>query len=177
MNRCALSLPEAEQLRGADFSYDEVGCTRGGLAPNRYRSLRRSREIGIGSECFDVATAVLLSWGMHRRARLRVRASSEQVVEGAVAMLSVGPGVLSVRAPVRVVYVVDEPRRKGFAYGTLPGHPESGEEAFVVERHDDGRVTITITAFSRPASRLARLAGPVGHGLQRWVTHRYLRSL
>ena len=29
------------------------------------------------------------------------------------------------RAPCRVVYVIDEPDVRGFAYGTLPGHPES----------------------------------------------------
>ena len=35
------------------------------------------------------------------------------------------------QAPCRVVYVIDEPDIRGFAYGTLPGHPESGEERFV----------------------------------------------
>ncbi len=78
---------------------------------------------------------------------------------------------------MRVVYVVDETHRKGFAYGTLPGHPESGEEAFVVELDGDGTVTFTITAFSRPSSRLARVAGPVNRAVQRWITGRYLRSL
>ncbi|MCW2761725.1 MAG: hypothetical protein JWR85_1926 [Marmoricola sp.] len=80
-------------------------------------------------------------------------------------------------APVRVVYRVDEERRKGFAYGTLPGHPESGEEAFVVELREDEQVTLTISAFSRPASRLARLGGPLTRIIQRWVTDRYLRAL
>jgi hypothetical protein len=55
------------------------------------------------------------------------------------------------RAPCRVVYVIDEPRRRGFAYGTLPGHPESGEEAFVLEQRDDGTIASNIIAFSRPA--------------------------
>jgi uncharacterized protein (UPF0548 family) len=58
-----------------------------------------------------------------------------------------------------VTYVLDEPRHKGFAYGTLPGHPERGEEAFALELHDDGAVTFTITAFSRPASLLAKAGG------------------
>ena len=67
--------------------------------------------------------------------------------------------------------------RRGFAYGTLPGHPESGEEAFVIERHDDDTVSFTITAFSRHATRLARVAGPLGRAAQRRITARYLRSL
>jgi uncharacterized protein (UPF0548 family) len=41
------------------------------------------------------------------------------------------------RAPCRVIYTITEPRRKGFAYGTLPGHPESGEEAFTISQCDD----------------------------------------
>ena len=61
-------------------------------------------------------------------------------------------------------YVTNQPDRQGFAYGTLPGHPECGEEAFIVEQHDDGAVTFAITAFSRPATLqakpLACRAGP-----------------
>jgi uncharacterized protein (UPF0548 family) len=71
----------------------------------------------------------VLGWDMHRRAGLSVRSSHERVVEGAVAVVRVGWGRLGVDAPVRVVYVIDEADRQGFAYGTLPGHPESGEEA------------------------------------------------
>ena len=75
-----------------------------------------------------------------------------------------------------MVYKVTEARRRGFAYGTLPGHPESGEEAFVVERTPDDAITFTITAFSRPATVTARIAGPLGQLIQRHVTYRYLRS-
>jgi uncharacterized protein (UPF0548 family) len=53
------------------------------------------------------------------------------------------------------VYVVSETGRSGLAYGTLPRHPESGEEAFLLEQQDDGTVTFTVTAFSRPATALA----------------------
>ena len=86
-------------------------------------------------------------------------------------------GRLGLRAPVRVVYVVDEPARRGFAYGTLPGHPESGEEAFVVEISEGGSIVLTITAFSRPATRLARAAGVLGRRVQSRITDRYLSAL
>jgi len=86
-------------------------------------------------------------------------------------------GSLRLRAPCRVVYVVDEPRRRGFAYGTLAGHQESGEEAFMIEHHDDDSVSFKVTAFSRPATRLAKIAGPLGAVVQRRITARYLRSL
>jgi uncharacterized protein (UPF0548 family) len=168
---------EAEQLRNADFTYSEVGCTCGGTLPSGYGSLRRTLDIGAGAERFEQAVRVLLGWDMHRRAGVRVRASSQDVRQGAVAVLRLGIGRLAVDAPVRVAYVVDEPSRKGFAYGTLPGHPESGEEAFIVELHDDGAVTFTITAFSRPATLLARVGGPISRAIQSWVTNRYLRAL
>jgi uncharacterized protein (UPF0548 family) len=168
---------EAEELRNADFTYSEVGTTRGDTLPSGYGNLRRSFEIGISTERFEQAAQILLSWDMHRRAGVRVRASSDYVVQGAVAVLRLGVGRLGVDAPVRVAYLVEEPTRKGFAYGTLPGHPESGEEAFVVELHEGGAVTITITAFSRPSTLLARVGGPISRAIQSWVTNRYLRAV
>lgn len=104
---------------------------------------------------------------------------------GRRARLGVGAGPLRLPAPVVVIGVVDEPpsadartpARKGFAYGTAKGHPESGEEAFLVERDADDVVWLHIIAFSRPATRLARLSGPMGRAVQAFITRRYLRSL
>lgn len=79
--------------------------------------------------------------------------------------------------PARVVYVIDEPARRGFAYGTLPGHPERGEEAFVVERQPDGSVWLVIRAFSRPSNALMWIAYPVARLLQAFYTARYERAL
>lgn len=92
-------------------------------------------------------------------------------------LLSLGGGPIRIGAPRRVVYTVTEPRRQGFAYGTLPGHPESGEEAFTVEQKPDVTITFTITAFSRPGTATARIAGPLGRLIQRRVTSRYLRAM
>src|SRR5688572_8789516 len=150
-----LASSELRTLRAARLTYSEVGRTEGTL-PNGYHHLTRVALVGTGRARFDEAARRVLSWDMHRRAGLSVRTSHESVVEGCVAVLRLGWGVLGVDAPVRVIRVIDEPRRRGFAYGTLPGHPESGEESFVVELQDDGEVTFTITAFSRPSSVLAR---------------------
>jgi uncharacterized protein (UPF0548 family) len=94
-----------------------------------------------------------------------------------VVLLSAGAGPIRLRAPCRVIYLTDEPGRSGFAYGTLPSHPESGEEAFLICQQDDGTVTFTITAFARPATALARIAGPLGRAIQDHLTARYLRAL
>ena len=61
----------------------------------------------------------------------------------------------------RIVYVTDEPHRFGFAYGTLPAHPEQGEEAFHIETDSHGMVRFVVTAFSRPRHSLARIGSPV----------------
>ena len=96
---------------------------------------------------------------------------------GDTANLVIAAGPLHVSAPVRVVYVVDLPRRKGFAYGTLPGHPESGEEAWMLDLADDGSVWMTIRAFSRPATRLWWCVYPALRVMQELTTRRYERAL
>jgi uncharacterized protein (UPF0548 family) len=90
-------------------------------------------------------------------------------------MLRLGPAF--VLAPCRIVYVTDEARCFGFAYGTLPGHPETGEEAFHVTSAAEGEVTFDIRSFSRPADRLARLGGPLARTIQTRVTKAYLEGV
>ncbi|WP_338401196.1 DUF1990 domain-containing protein [Galbitalea soli] len=96
---------------------------------------------------------------------------------GDTAMLRIPFGPFRVGAPVRVVLVIDEPARKGFAYGTLKGHPVSGEEAWVVEKADDGSIWMTIRSFSRPASGWWRLVYPALRLSQEAYTRRYERAL
>jgi len=108
----------------------------------------------------------------------------DEVVYGADGTRLLAPGdtallgiFLGISFPVRVIYVVDEPRRRGFAYGTLPGHPEDGEEAWIIEHRDDDSVWITIRAFSRPANGWWWLVNPVLRVFQEYYTRRYLRAL
>jgi len=133
--------------------------------------------IGKGAEVFTAVAAELFGWQAHLRAGVRVTASTTTTEPGTVVLLGIGVGPLRMRAPCRVIYTITEPQRKGFAYGTLPGHPESGEEAFTVSQRDDGPVVFTITAFSRPATTAPRAAGPLGRLIQRHFTQAYLRAL
>lgn len=96
---------------------------------------------------------------------------------GDTAQLVTGSGPFQVSAPVRVVYVLDERKRKGFAYGTIAGHPVNGEESFVIEFRDDDSVWITVRTFSRPASRWWWLAYPVLRVTQEVIMRRYLVAL
>ncbi|GAB2464154.1 DUF1990 family protein [Jatrophihabitans fulvus] len=156
------------------LTYAEVGATRGAL-PSGYRHVRRSRV--LHRRDLDDAADDLFTWQAHRRAGLRTPASTPRVADGVEVESGFGVGPLRVRVPCRVVYVIDEPDRRGFAYGTLPGHPETGEEAFVIDRAADRTLTFTITAFSRPATWYARLGGPVATFVQDRITDRYLRAL
>jgi uncharacterized protein (UPF0548 family) len=165
-----------DRLAHTELTYPEVGATAGDL-PRRYHHLNSRVPIGHGRQLFTDAADAVQGWHVQVTAGLKVSVSSPAAMPGAVLVLSLRIGPLRLDAPCRVVYAVDEPRRRGFAYGTLAGHPESGEEAFMIEYHDDDTVTFTITAFSRPAAPLAKLAGPLGRIAQHRITARYLRSL
>jgi uncharacterized protein (UPF0548 family) len=99
------------------------------------------------------------------------------IANGMTAQLKISMGPFTVTAPVRVVYLIEEANRVGFAYGTMRGHPESGEESFIVEMADDDSVWLTIRAFSRPSTWLYRLGYPVLRIQQARFTKRYLRAL
>jgi uncharacterized protein (UPF0548 family) len=61
----------------------------------------------------------------------------------------------------------------GFAYGTMPGHPERGEESFQVRLNSQGAVSFHVVAFSRPGDLATKLAGPIATSLQSIATRRY----
>ena len=94
-----------------------------------------------------------------------------------VVVLTAGLRRLGYDIPCRVVWSQTTGREQGFGYGSLPGHPESGEEAFLVELADDGTVTFRTRVFSRLASPLARLGGPVSRAVQHAALHRYVSAI
>lgn len=160
-------------LSGRPLTYAEVGATAGS-PPSGYRFLRRTSVIGRGRERFEQAAEDGMRFGMLRGAGVRVEATTPTAEVGTDVLGHLGP----VPAPCRVVYVVDEPDRRGFAYGTLPGHAVRGEELFVVRYEPaSGDVVAEVAAFSRPATWWSRLGSPVTSVLQRLIAGRYLRAL
>ncbi|GAB3882712.1 DUF1990 family protein [Terrabacter terrigena] len=164
----------AAGLRAAPLSYatTRTGAGRFPTGSRRFHVTTRLRR-----RDFDAAVQDLMGWRMHEMAGLRVHASDATAQVGTVVVMRLGLGPMSLRIPCRVVEVFDEPGRRGFAYGTLPGHPESGEERFVLDHDSDGAIQFTVTGFSRPASFLARLGGPISRTAQDWMTQRYLAAL
>jgi uncharacterized protein (UPF0548 family) len=160
-------------LAGLSLTYPEVGATAGPPPPG-YHHLHASAVIGHGRTRFESAATEVMRWGMLRGAGLRVDPTTEVAAVGSEVIVGLGP----VRAPCRVVYVVDEPNRRGFAYGTLPGHAETGEELFAVRYDPIGEaVHAEVSAFSRHGTWWSRLAGPGTSLAQRLISKRYLRAL
>ncbi|WP_189130723.1 DUF1990 family protein [Wenjunlia tyrosinilytica] len=159
------------------FTYPEVGRTREGEGlPDGYDRLRVTAPVGHGRALFEAAGEAVLDWSMHRAVGVRIAPHTPRAAPGVEVTPELGVGPLRVAAPCRVVWTVDDERRTGFAYGTLPGHPERGEEAFVVE-FDGDAVTLTVTAFSRPARWYTRAAARLVPLFQRAYARRCGRML
>lgn len=99
------------------------------------------------------------------------------MAEGATVVLVAPLGPLGYLVPVRVVGLVDEPGRFAYAYGTLPGHPERGEQGFAVERLAGGTVRATVRLDAGPGSRPARVLAPAVRLLQALAVRRYLAAV
>jgi uncharacterized protein (UPF0548 family) len=162
-----LAFISAQQSK--NFSYAEVGCSRH-QAPNGYTADHSRIKLGAGADAFKRAKCAVTQWKMFDMPWIELCRPDTFIEPGAtVAVVVSHLGFWSMNA-CRIVYVIEEhgsPERYGFAYGTLPGHGEIGEERFTVELNvDDQTVWYDIYAFSRP-SALARLAYPFTRGLQK----------
>lgn len=157
-----------------ELTYHDHGATLGS-PPERLHGgaahhLSRRRRAGAGVDDMRLGRDAIRSWAGHRAMGMALEPPLPPLTEGATMAFAVKPLPLPlwVSGACRVVAVVDEDRRFGFVYGTLPHHPESGEEAFLVHHHPDDTVEFEIAAFSRSNDPLVRFAGPVG----RWMQHR-----
>lgn len=170
------SLPSADKIdaflkqqQRLDFSYTEVGHSLD-RSPAGYDIDHNRVLLGKGGDVFEQACAALRAWTMFPSPWTRIEPATAPIVEGqSVAMLAQVYGLWWLNA-CRIVYVIDEAkpeRRFGFAYGTLPGHVECGEERFAIEWLADDTVWYDLRAFSRPRFWLVRLAKPLARGLQR----------
>jgi uncharacterized protein (UPF0548 family) len=168
-----------------ELSYDRVGSTRIADAEwtadhAGYRRYERTMRVGRGEESWRTASSAVLRWAVKTRSGFKVESEPGEdlrVRQGQDRVLVASLGPFTLREPVRVVAMIDEPTRCGFAYGTREGHPVSGEEAFIVHRSPDGQVWLTLRSLTRAARGRWRLAFPGALVAQRWYRHRYARSL
>jgi len=165
-------------LDGAVPTYSQIGATLNGTPPfEKFRHEHYKRELGSGESTFTRAVDGLQHWQAHRVPGITVLPENTAITPDAIVVVTLGVSFLALAAPCRIIGVVDEPTRWGFAYGTLPGHPEQGEEAFVVSIDAEGIVRFEVNVFSRPSDPIVKLSGPIGRSVQRWGTNGYLNAL
>ncbi|MFG3344154.1 DUF1990 family protein [Streptomyces sp. NPDC048018] len=147
-------------------TYPEVGATGTRPLPAGYHHLHHSVRVGHGRAAYAAAGTAVTTWAVHRATGARVRSTAGRAEPGVTVEISIGSGPVRFTAPCQVIWTTHTDRSTGFAYGTLAGHPECGEESFVVDLREDGSVWFTVTAFSRAAVWYTRLGGPVVRALQ-----------
>ena len=108
--------------------------------------------LGDGDESYRRAVQGLVEWRPHRAAGVLVHPHDAPLTIGTTVALGLPLVGVHALAACRIVAVVHEASRFGFAYGTVAGHPERGEEAFVVER-DGEAVRFRITRSRSPPIR------------------------
>jgi uncharacterized protein (UPF0548 family) len=170
-----------DEQRTLPFSYPEVGASREGAPPgypvNHHRGL-----LGTGQETFAGAVEALQGWKMYELGWTKLCWPDAPIAKGTVVgVLGRHFGLWSLNA-CRIAYVIEEEgpqlKRYGFAFGTLPGHVEQGEERFTVEwRRVDDSVSYEVFAFARPAHLLAKAGPPFVRMVQRRFAADSLRSM
>src|SRR5579885_3302731 len=136
----SLRKPSAESMRrflaaqrNLPFSYLAVGATAK-TPPAGFVVDYTRIKLGEGESVFNAAKAAVRHWEQFRLGWVEAWPSDTPIQSGGVvAVTGRAIGLWWLNA-CRIVYVVDEsgPISKfGFAYGTLPGHIECGEERFL----------------------------------------------
>lgn len=149
-----------------------------GDGPPGYRRFETTVRIGAGEMCWRRAADAVLTWQVKTRSGFTVAEGPGRASADARYWLHVRVGLVVVTEPVEVLRTVETTSRAGFAYGTLEGHPVSGEEAFVVHRDAAGAVFLTLRSLTGPApvGAWSRLF-PLLRLAQRLYRRRYLRAL
>lgn len=148
-------------------SYTEVGFSQKDIPVPGFDNDFNFIELGNGPDVWEAAKEAIRQWKMFPGDWACIWPDNTPIQPGEqVAMVAKVMGLWWLNS-CRIVYVVDQPNQFGFAYGTLPGHVECGEELFMVEKSADGLVRYVIKAFSRPRIWVARMAYPIARAQQR----------
>jgi uncharacterized protein (UPF0548 family) len=163
-----------EQAR-QKYTYSDVGSTLGESwadnVPAGFDVDHTRACLGAGAQTWLAAKNALRGWRQFQLGWVEPSPSDVPLLPGNVVSIVARLGPVYWLNACRIVDAIDERgpvERFGFAYGTLPGHAERGEERFLVEwHHTDDSVWFDILAFSRPRHWLARLGYPVVRLLQK----------
>ena len=117
--RATTSPRSYERSRSDALTYAPTGGSLDGSTPPGLKRRHWTTDLR-GADAFDRAVVALRSWAVHRGAGLALAADGPIAVGTNVAFRAPLP-IGYVDGTCRIVAVVDEPDRAGFAYGTLSG--------------------------------------------------------
>ena len=170
----SISFPNYESLdqfikeeAAKGFTYPEVGATASNKKFKHYNNDYNYVMLGNGKEVWQKAKAALQNWQQFPLPWTKIYPDTTALKKGMVVAVLFRLFGIWWRNSAKIVYAFDEPDRFGFAYGTLPGHIEMGEEVFWVERDEAGLVSYHIKAFSKPRFWLAKIGYPIARFYQR----------
>lgn len=86
-------------------------------------------------------------------------------------------GGMRTDARLRVISVIEEPRRVGFLLGTVGDSVVSGEESFLLEWHENDDVWFGVRAFDRPVATIYRVLRPLVKRRRQQLFRAYLRAM
>ena len=153
--------------RDLPYSYPAVEHTRSDTPLPGYDNDFNTQELGSGEAVWEAAKEAIRQWQMFPGGWAYVTPHPLPIREGeVVAMAACVMGIWWLNS-CRIVYVLDNETQFGFAYGTLPGHVECGEELFMVEKTADAGVRYVLKAFSKPKHWMARLGYPLARVYQK----------
>jgi uncharacterized protein (UPF0548 family) len=155
-----------ETARAASPTYD-----------GNHDGFRADTYSGVVGRDWSRACDGLRAWAAHAGANLTIAPQNAPLRVGET-VIATGPVARPLHAiiPCRISHVVDDPDHFGFTYVTLPGHPECGEETFMLSRDGDD-VVFTMSSWSRHAELLTKLGAPVSRFVQRRTNHAYIAGL
>lgn len=161
-----------ESEKNGDFTYPFIGKSREDFTVPGFDNDYNTITLGAGADAWEAAKEAIRQWQMFPGGWAFIEPRQAPIQTGqVVAMIARVMGLWWLNS-CRIVYTVDTETQFGFAYGTLPGHVECGEELFMVEKLPDGQVRYVLKAFSRPRFWMARLAYP----LARWHQKKFVRE-
>ncbi len=161
--RCLIFL---EKNRDSPFSYLEIGFSKDG-SPDGYDVDFNEIRLGEGPAVFEKAKIALQNWRQFPADWCFIGPEKPPIaVEQVVTMSAKVLGTWWTNV-ARIVYLVENERQFGFAYGTLAAHVERGEELFLVDWRADDSVWYSVRAFSRPKILPTKINYPFARELQK----------
>lgn len=166
---------ELEQASAREFNYAQVGASRDETVPRGYDAVTESAIVGAGMAQFSLLAEGIRGWEIQRRSGLHVLADGPARNGANVAIVKrLAP--VAVALSCRVVWTIEESQRNGFGYGSLTGHPEAGEEAFVAELEPDGAVRFRVYGFTSAGTVATAATRPLTRALTRATLRGYLHA-